>query len=74
MPASKALKQMSQRVFKHVENAGSPLRPTELLDELTPKYRYADLQDALSRLLEDQRISLTPDRHLIIRAAKHKAR
>jgi hypothetical protein len=66
MPASKALKQVSQKVFKHVENAASPLRPTQLLDDLTPEYSYADVQDALSDLLEDQRISLTPDRHLII--------
>ncbi|NYF53176.1 hypothetical protein [Tunturiibacter gelidoferens] len=66
MPASKPLKQVSQKVFKRVEKAASPLRPTQLLDDLSRKYSYADVQDALSDLLEDQRISLTPDRHLII--------
>jgi hypothetical protein len=67
MPASRALKQVSRVVFKRVERAASPLRPTQLLEDLTPEYSYADLQDALSDLLEDQRISLTPDRHLIVR-------
>jgi hypothetical protein len=66
MPASKALRQVSREVFKRVKKAGSPLRPTELLAEFTPEYSYAELQDALSRLLEDQEISLTPDRYLII--------
>jgi hypothetical protein len=66
MPASKASKQVSQTVFRHVKKAESPLRPTQLLDDLTREYSYADVQDALSDLLEDQRISLTSDRHLIV--------
>lgn len=49
-----------------MEKAESPLRPTQLLEDLTPEYSYAEVQDALSDLLEDQRISLTPDRHLIV--------
>jgi hypothetical protein len=67
MPESKVLKQVSRKVFSQVERAASPLRPSQLLDDLAKEYRYTDLQDALSNLLEDKRISLTSDRHLIIR-------
>lgn len=65
MPASKTL-EVSKKVFKHVERAASPLRPTKLLDDLTRQHSYAEVQDALSYLLEDRRISLTPDRYLIV--------
>jgi hypothetical protein len=68
MPASKALNQVSQKVFKRVEKAASPLRPTQLLDDLAAEFSYSEVQDALSDLLEEQRISLTPDRHLIVRS------
>jgi len=66
MQASKVMKQVSQKVFSRVQASTSPLRPTQLLDDLTREYSYADVQDALSSLLEDQRISLTSDRHLIV--------
>ena len=66
MPVSRPSRQVSQKVLKRMEKAESPLRPTQLLEDLTPEYSYAEVQDALSDLLEDQRISLTPDRHLIV--------
>jgi len=62
----KAPNRISREVFKRVKRAAPPLRPTQLLDDLTQKYSYAAVQDALSDLIEDQRITLTPDRHLII--------
>jgi hypothetical protein len=66
---SQKLSQVSQEVLKHVKEASLPPRPSELLDNLTrgqQEYNYTDYQDALSDLLEDQKIFLTPDRHLVV--------
>jgi hypothetical protein len=65
MQEPRTLKRVSREVFNHVDRAASPLRPSQLVDALAKDYRYADLQDALSILLEDKRISLTSDRHLV---------
>jgi hypothetical protein len=38
----------------------SPLKPTSLLADLGSQYSYTEIQDALSDLLEDGEVILTP--------------
>ena len=39
----------------------APLKPTKLLADLTCDYSYSEIQDALSVLLEEGELILTPD-------------
>lgn len=54
-------------------NSDEPLRPTELLRDLTtrfiPPYTYSEVQDEISKLLEENVILLTPN----LRVARQKS-
>ena len=50
------------------------MRPTQLLDALESQLSYAEIQDALSELLYEGKILLTPGRQLNLRAVAGQTR
>jgi hypothetical protein len=57
---------LSRSVLNYVRRSQVPLRPTHLIRDLTENYSYSDVQSAVSALLENRQIQLTPERYVVI--------
>lgn len=57
---------LSRNVLAHLRRSQEPLRPTQLLRDMTQNYSYSDVQSAVSALLEKRQIRLTSDRFVVI--------
>jgi hypothetical protein len=63
-----------RNVLSHVRSSEQPLRPTQLIRNLTNRYSYSDVQSAVSALLESRRIQLTPERFVVIQKRQPRER
>jgi hypothetical protein len=58
---------ISRNVLNYLRRSQEPPRPTQLLRDMTTKnYLYSDIQSAVSALLEQRKIRLTPERFVVI--------
>jgi hypothetical protein len=57
---------LSKNVLSYLRRSQQPLRPTQLLRDMTQNYSYSDVQGAVSALLEKRKIRLTPERFVVI--------
>jgi hypothetical protein len=63
-----------RNVLSHVQRSEQPLRPTQLIRNLTTNYPYSDVQRAVSELLERRQIELTPARFVVLRTRQSTER
>ena len=59
-------KVLLRNVLRYVRQSQPPLRPTQLIRDLTKDYSYSDVQSAMLALLENRQIRLTPERRVVI--------
>jgi hypothetical protein len=65
---------LSRNVLSYLRRSQQPLRPTQLLRDMTQNYSYSDVQGAVSALLEKRKIRLTPERFVVIHNRKSGVR
>jgi hypothetical protein len=57
---------LSRNVLNYLRRSHEPPRPTQLLRDMTKDYLYSDVQSAVTALLEQRKIRLTPERFVVI--------